>query len=377
MDPTQLIGPASPMGYPAPYWFLVLFKVLGFTLHAVPMNLWYAGLILAVLIYWRGGAHAKNWSGRLINQMPIIIAYGINLGIVPLLFTQVAYYRAFYPATILMAWPWFSIIGLLTVAYYGVYIYVTALRKDAAHLSPFRRAVGWVSALLFIAIGFLFANSFSLMVNVGAWPSLWQSTSVAGAPLGTALNVADPTLWPRWLMMFGLALTTVGAYIVVDTAFFAGKETVEYRQWAVDFALKVYTAGIVWFAVMGLWYVFGSWAAELRQIMFGGPRLILTLLTMLGPGLPWLLLVRQRRGITRTLAFFTGLAQFGVLGLNAISRQVVQNIELGHYLDVTVGQVNVQWSPLILFLLLFAGGLGVVFWMISKVVAAERRSAST
>ena len=377
MDPTQLIGPASPMGYPAPYWFLVLFKVLGFTLHTVPMNLWYAGLILAVLIYWRGGPNAKRLSGRLMNQMPIIIAYGINLGIVPLLFTQVAYYRVFYPATVLMAWPWFSIIGLLTVAYYGVYIYVTALRKGVTHLSLLRRAAGWVSALLFIAIGFLFANSFSLMTNLEAWPSLWQSTSVAGAPLGIALNVADPTLWPRWLMMFGLALTTMGAYIVVDTAFFAGKETAEYRQWAVDFALKVYATGIVWFAVMGSWYVFGTWPADLRQAMFSGPRLILTLLTMLGPGLPWLLIVAQRRRITRPLALLAGLAQFGVLGLNAVSRQVVQNIELGKYLDVTVGQVSVQWSPLILFLLLFMAGLGVVFWMVSKVVAAERRSATT
>jgi len=375
MDPTQLIGPASPLGYPAPYWFLVLFKVLGFTLHTVPMNLWYAGLILAVLIYWRGGPNAKRLSGRLMNQMPIIIAYGINLGIVPLLFTQVAYYRVFYPATILMAWPWFSVIGLLTVAYYGVYIYVTGLRKGAAQLSPLRRAAGWASAFIFIVIGFLFANSFSLMANVEAWPSLWQSTSIAGAPLGTALNIADATLWPRWLMMFGLALTTLGAYVVVDTGFFAGKEPAEYRQWAVRFALRVYTAGIIWFAVTGSWYVFGTWTAELRQAMFGGPRLILTLLTMLGPGLPWLLIVAQRRGTTRLLAFLVGLSQFGVLGLNAVSRQVVQNIELAKYLDVTAGQVNLQWSPLILFLVLFVGGLGVVAWMVSRVVAVERRSA--
>ena len=33
---------------PAPFWFIQFFKVLGFTLHAVPMNLWYAGAILAV-----------------------------------------------------------------------------------------------------------------------------------------------------------------------------------------------------------------------------------------------------------------------------------------------------------------------------------------
>ena len=341
------------------------------------MNLWYAGLILSVLIYWRGGTNAKQLSGRLFKQMPIIIAYGVNLGIVPLLFTQVAYYRVFYPATILMAWPWFSVILLLTVAYYGVYVYVTALRKGEARLTPVRRAAGWVSALFFLIIGFLFANSFSLMVNVQGWSSLWQSTSVAGAPLGIALNVADPSLWPRWLMMFGLALTTTGAYTVVDAAFFAGKETAEYRQWAVIFALKLYTVGIIWFAIMGSWYVFGTWSADLRQTMFGGPSLILTLLTMLGPGLPWLLIVAQRRGVTRRLALLTGVAQFGVLALNAVSRQIVQNTELGKYLNVTVEQVNMQWSPLVLFLVLFVAGLGVVIWMVTKVVAAERHAAPT
>ncbi|WP_205006265.1 hypothetical protein, partial [Escherichia coli] len=143
---------------------------------------------------------AQRWSARLLKQMPVIIALGVNFGIVPLLFTQVAYYRVFYPATILMAWPRFLIIILLTFAYYGVYIYVTGF-KDGAELTPFKRVAGWVSAILFVAIGFLFSNGFSLLTNLNAWPKIWQSTSVAGAPLGTALNLSDPTLLPRWLMM--------------------------------------------------------------------------------------------------------------------------------------------------------------------------------
>jgi len=376
MDPTQLLGPSSPLGYPAPFWFIELFKVLGFTLHMVPMNLWYAGLILAVLLHWRGGEHGRRWGARLLNQMPIIVAYGVNLGIVPLLFTQVAYYRVFYPSTILMAWPWFSIFGLLTLAYYGVYIYVAALRPDPPRLTPLRRVAGWAAALVFIAIGFLFANNFSLMTNLGAWPTLWQRTSVAGAATGTALNTADPTLWPRWLMMFGLALTTTAAYVIVDTGFFAGPESDAYKRWTPGFALKVYTLGIIWFAIAGTWYVFGTWQPEVRQMMFSGPLLILTVLTAVGPGLPWLLIVAQRGGVTRGLAFATGLAQFGVLALNAISRQIVQNAELGRFLDVTAEPVNLQWSPLILFLVLFVAGLGVVAWMVSKVVAATRQPAA-
>lgn len=373
MNPTDLIGPTSPLGYPAPYWFIVFFKTLGFALHTIPMNLWYAGLILAVGLHVLGGEHARRWAARLLNQMPIIIALGVNLGIVPLLFTQVAYYRVFYPSTILMAWPWFSIFGLLTIAYYGVYIYVTALRRD--RLSFLKRAVGWVAALVFIAIGFLFANNFSLMTHLEAWPGLWQGTNAAGAVTGSALNTADPTLWPRWLMMFGLALTTTAAYTVVDAAFFAGKESEAYRHWAPGFAFKLYTLGLVWFALTGTWYVFGAWRPEVRALMLGGPLLILTALTALAPGLPWLLILAQREGVTRRLAFFTGLTQFGVLALNAISRQIVQNAELSRFLDVTAEPVNLQLSPLVVFLALFVIGLGIVAWMVRQVVIAERQPA--
>lgn len=372
MNPTELIGPPSPLGYPAPYWFLVTFKVLGFTLHMGPMHLWFAGILLAMVLARWGGPEAQRWSARLMRQMPVIIALGVNFGIVPLLFTQVAYYRVFYPATILMAWPWFLIIILLTFAYYGVYIYVTGL-KDSVVLTPFKRAAGWVSAILFIVIGFLFSNGFSLMTHLSAWPQLWQETSVAGAPLGTALNTSDPTLLPRWLMMFGLALTTVAAYTVFDAGVFARRESPEYKSWAAGFAFTLYTVGLVWFAAMGSWYVFGTWPADARVQMLSMPLGILTALTALGPGLPWLLLLAQRRRITQTLAVLTALAQFGLLGLNAISRQILQNIELSKFFDVTAEPVNLQLSPLIVFLVLFVLGVGVVAWMLEKVLQAERQ----
>lgn len=371
MEPTTLMGPSSPLGYPAPYWFLILFKVLGFSLHIIPMNLWYAGIILSMLLHWRGGEHAKRLSNRLMNQMPIIVALGINFGIVPLLFIQVAYYKVFYPATVLMAWPWFTIIVLLTLAYYGVYYYAMGLRKAGSSMTPFRRIVGWVTAILFIVIGFLFSNALSLMTNVKAWPELWLKTSVAAAPLGIALNTADPTLWPRWLMMFGLALTTTGAYIVVDTGFFARSESEEYRRGAMRVALKVYTVGLLWFAVAGSWYVFGTWPMKLREMMFSGPLIVLTSLTMITPGLPWLLILLQRSGLKARLALLTGLAQLMVVVFNAISRQVVQNAELSPYLDLAAEQVNTQWSPLIAFLLLFIAGLGVVVWMLRKIASTE------
>ncbi len=129
IDPHALIDTTTAVGLPAPVWFIELFKWLGFSLHAVPMNLWYAGILVAMWLTALGNEHGRRFSARLMAQMPVIIAMGINLGIVPLLFVQVGFSRIFYPATVLMAWFWFAIIVLLLPAYYGVYVYAFGLAE--------------------------------------------------------------------------------------------------------------------------------------------------------------------------------------------------------------------------------------------------------
>jgi hypothetical protein len=373
MDATTLIGPASAIGSPAPFWFLEFFKVLGFILHMLPMHLWLAGGITAMLLSRYGSAHARRFSGRLMGQMPIIISAGVNLGIVPLLFTQVAYHRVFYPATILSAWFWFAVVFMLGVAYYGVYLYVLGLRGTAGWLKPYTGLVGWISALLFIAISLIFAQTMTLMTNVGAWQGLWEHTSVAGAPLGIALNFADPTLIPRWLMHLGLAFTTLAAYIVFDAAVFAGKESPEYRQAMPPLALKTGAFGLAVYAACGAWYVLGTLPPASKSLLAGGWTLVLFLAAGICVGLPWLINLLQLRKASLGLAAVAMVLQFIALALNAVCRQLVQNAELKPFIDVAAAPLDIQWSPLILFLLIFVAGLGVVFWMLGKVVEANRR----
>jgi hypothetical protein len=372
MDPHLLIKVSDAAGVPAPYWFVQLFKVLGMTLHMVPMNLWYAGILLAMLLYVRGGEHARRFSARLMSQMPVIVALGVNLGIVPLLFLQAAYNKVFYPATIMMAWFWLSIIAMLIPAYYGVYAYSFGLRRPEG-LSLVRRATGWLAALLFVGIGFVFANALSLMTRVSAWPELFAGHSMAGAALGTALNTSDATFWPRWLLMFGLALGTTAAWSLVEAAWFARRESDDYRRWVKRFATWLYVASFAWAAVAGSWYVLGTWSPEVRQTMFAWPMVLLTLVTGAAPALPlaWLVLRRGLPVLSRAEATWLGLGQVGVLAVNAVSRQIVQNRELRGFLDVARQPTAVQWSPLVVFLALFVAGLALVVWMLSQVVKAE------
>ena len=168
-------------GLPAPYWFIQLFKVLGFILHSVPMHLWLAGLPIAIILLLIGGINGQVFARRLLKQMPVIMAMGINLGIVPLLFIQAAYYKVFYPSTILIAWHWLGILALVLPAYYLLYLtasLVDAGRKWLPALS------GCGASLLLVSAGLIFASAWTLMASPESWTELWRTKSVAGAATG-------------------------------------------------------------------------------------------------------------------------------------------------------------------------------------------------
>ncbi len=383
MNPQDLIAPSSPLGNPAPFWFITFFKVLGFILHMIPMNIWYAGMLLIAIFATFGKNHSEQLAHRLSRSMPIIVAMGINLGIVPLLFTQVGYPQFYYPAGDLIGWPWLSVIFFLIFAYYGVYVYSLSVRNIKK--TKFAIASAWVSSILFIIIGFLFANNFSLMVNVDEWVKIFNTTNVAGAVTGRALNISDPTLFPRWLMMFGIAMMTTAIYILIDASQFKKSSTTQqYKVWAMKFAFILFSLGMVWFAVTGSWYIFGALDRFTFESAINSPLITgLFILTALSPGATWLILllmfIRGKSNLlpSKSLVALSALAQFVVIALNAVSRQWVQNTELLRYRDVTKEIVNTQWSPMIVFLCLFVVGLGVVAWMIFKVMAIEKAAVNS
>ena len=209
---------------------------------------------------------------------------------------------------------------LLIPAYYGVYAYAGGLRRKEAVANPkkpappagsaepqprmaiWRIAAGWIAAIFFICIGFLFANGLSLMDHVGRWPELWEHHSLSGAALGTALNIGDATLLPRWLMMFGLALGTTAVWLLVDVFFLTGNNADDaYRSWAVGFARKLYTVAMIWVAAAGTWYLSAHGQAELRGAMFAWPLVALTVVTAVATGLPWTLMMIINRYPQRRL----------------------------------------------------------------------------
>ena len=80
--------------------------------------------------------------------------------------------------------------------------------------------------------------------------------------------------------------------------------------------------------------------------MFQSTWVVLTVATAAAPGLVWVLLWLARKregGIGPGWASLIGLAQFGVLGINAASRQVVQHLEFSPYFDIWKQPTATQW----------------------------------
>lgn len=360
---------------PAPFWFIQFFKVLGFVLHMIAMNLWLVGMALAVVLLRRPGP-ARRFAFRLGRQMPVIVAFGVNLGIVPLLFIQVGYPWAFYPATVLTAWFWISIIGLLIVAYYGVYAFAFGLRDESRPMASWRWFSGFIAAILFLVLGVLFSNGLSMMAAPERWKDVWLAQQVAGAATGTGYNLADSSLWHRWSMVLGMALMTTAVWAALDALFFDRQSSAEYRVWAARFAFWTGLIGSAIYGLAGTGYVFACWPKELFKYMWSDWRLVVTLATGLSPGLVILCLFSFRqRGLSTLGVLAAALAQLAVLGLNGVSRQVVQNFELASVVRPWAIPQKPDWGPMLLFLVTFALGVIVLAWMLKQVIDTERKTS--
>jgi hypothetical protein len=372
----------DPLGLPAPAWLLFGLKVFGFWLHMFFMNLWLAGLLVGLVLSRRDGP-AGDAARSMLRAMPIVIALGINAGIVPLLFLQVLYPQFFYTSTVLQAWSWVAIIGILIFAYYGVYVYV--LGTKAGRTDRWVTGAGWLAATLFLIIGVIFTAEMRLLTAPDDWLYLTRP-NVAGAVLGTHLAVGSTSLL-RYAMMFGMALATTGAYIALDTEVFRGGGSSTTTGGAASPAdMTTAPAGASRGAVPRL--VFGL--TILGLVVFGAAALLYlpsvqafigdsTWRTLAGAG-PGLAAVAAAFYLARPgkgTAIILVVVQAASLLLNAITRQLVQAREIGTAFDLSATPVNTQISPIVLFLGTLVVGLGVMGWLLTTYVRAARAAPAS
>ncbi len=330
-------------------WFQGLLNVT-FVLHLIMMNLMLGGVIICFFDQVRGST--SELDRFIVAKLPFSIAFTVNFGVAPLLFLQVLYGHFIYTSSVLMAWPWLSVIAFLIIGYYGVYIYGIKWEK----LGTARGFVSGIVACSFLLIAFIFVNNMTLMQVPQTWPRYFDN------PTGLLLNLGDPTLWPRYL------------HFVLSSTAVAGLALALYGDWHVRRGKKEKNTmrhlGLRWFIGstlcqigVGLWF-FKTLPPEVRSFSGSQAAWLFTLflsLSILGTLLSIIMALGRRVRtaaviIVATIAFMVGV------------REIVRVQYLAPSFNLTDLPLTPQYSPMLVFLLFFAAGMALVWYMVRLVI---------
>ena len=156
----------DPMPLPAPVWLLRTLLLLTFFLHVLFMNCLFGGTAVALVCTMRrkSSPFSARLAGDIGRMLPSVFAFTITLGVAPLLFLQVMYGQFLYSSSILIGAAWLAIIGMVVLAYYGVYFF--SMNEPGGKTT----AVLAVVVLLLASIAFVYSNNFTLMLAPERWP---------------------------------------------------------------------------------------------------------------------------------------------------------------------------------------------------------------
>jgi len=360
----------DPIPLPAPVWLFKALHVLTLALHFISVEMLLGALLVAAWLNFLGasrrGTPASNLqlnaAAVIARRLPIVMTYVINLGVPPLLFAQVLYGRALYTSSVLIGMYWIAVVFLLMACYWLLYRFAAGAEAG--------RPAWWMGALAYLlaaVIARIYSTNMTLMLRPEVWQAMYSTTAA-----GTGLPPYDPTLVPRWLFMLtggfwvaglwllwlagrstieapvrhylasqGGRLAAVMALVQVALAFVVlGAQPAEVRSGlAGHLVYKI--AGLLWLATVAGVFLFGAWAAlkkpDSRAV--GYVSMVLTLVAMLA-------MTVYRDGL-RDLTLLSK-------GYDVWDRTVVTN-----------------WSVVVIFLVVFVGGLAGVGWLVSVMMRAK------
>jgi hypothetical protein len=353
---TAVIPQADPLPLPAPPWLLRLLLVVTFFLHTLAMNFVLGGSLYVALSRKRGVGvvGVRSWIAKV---MPTMVATAVTLGVAALLFAQTLYGRVLFSGSVIIAWWWFAVIPLLIAAYYGTYL--LAFRHGRVG-----KTAATVVAFFFVAIAFVYVNNMSLMIR----PEAFLGLHIA-EPRGFNLNLADPTLAPRFLHMLLSALAVTGAVIALYGLTIARREPVKaaavMRQGARWFlgatALNI-VAGIGWLAAL---------PHPLRRSFLGGDAgatASMWIGTLFGLAAFAAMVIAARADQPATGVRVALWALGATIFVMVIARDQLRVVSLRAAGFRMTSWVEPQWGVIALFLVLFVAGIATTVWMASLII---------
>ena len=128
---------AFPFGFPLPTAFYMILYIATLILHVVFMNYVLAGTAVMAAAHLRSGSRGSGESTKILREwLPFMLSGAITAGVAPLLFLQILYKREYYTANLLLFNRWMSILPLLIIGFYALYLLKSKWLT---------RRAGWVS----------------------------------------------------------------------------------------------------------------------------------------------------------------------------------------------------------------------------------------
>jgi len=356
-----VIPDADPTPLPAPIFLLKLLMILTFVLHIIAMNITVGGGVIAVVAGLRAKTNDKfsRLSRSLANVFPFSVAATITLGVAPLLFLQVMYGQLFYTSSVIIAWPWISVIPILIIGYYGFYWFAFKGGEGGKGVG-----VAMMSVVLFMLIGFIYVNNMSLAIMPEKFFAKYTSD-----PRGLNLFLEAPFVIPRFLH-FMVGATAVGGLFVAILGWVAMKKDPEWRKWTVQLGSKWFLFATMAQILVGIWFLL-SLPSD-KMMLFMGQNILATVLFVLALalGIAALIIISRatKKEISQKLFFTgTGLAVVTVVFM-ILMRDILRIAFLDPSFQLSALSVKTQVGPLVLFLVTFVLGLGVMYYMLSKLI---------
>lgn len=360
----------DPIPLPAPVWLFKLLHIVTLALHFVAVELLLGGLLVAVVLsLFRGSPNARVAARAIARRLTIVMTYVINLGVPPLLFSQVLYGRALYTSSVLIGLYWIGVVFLLMAVYWCLYKFTYRLEagKSGWH-------IGLLAWLLAGSVARILSTNMTLMLRPEDWHNLY-----AGSAAGAYLPTGDPTTTPRWLMMLAGGLFLSGLwllYLAARKTFTADEQKFVARLGGAVAAL----CGLVYLAA-GLraaavqpgavhaflanppaGYEFYSFYALAGKLWIALVALAIVL------GLVAAVARIAATWLAWTAVLLAVLIEFSLV----IYRDAVRDLTLlSKGYDVWNRAVVTNWGVVGLFLVVFVAGLGTIGWLVS--VAARAR----
>ncbi|MCF8412743.1 MAG: hypothetical protein K9G44_04945 [Melioribacteraceae bacterium] len=358
MDIQTIIPSVDPISLPAPYWLFKLLLIVTFVLHIIAMNIVFGGSIIAYVAKLKGKTNDnfKKLYSDLAKKLPTFLAATITLGVAPLLFLQVIYGQYFYTSSAIIGWPWFLVIILLIIAYYGFYIIAFKGSENNKYL-------GWIlllSSFCIVLIGFIYSNNLTLMST----PQFW-SQKYFRDPTGMNLNLNEYTLIPRYLHFVTAAIAVGGLFVAILGVFKWGAEK-DYAKFLINFGGKWFTYATMLQFVVGILYLIILPKEQMMTFMGENIFATVSFLVALTAALGSIFIIfssTKNEDPRKGIYIGTSLLVL-VLVFMSIMRDSLRDSYLSEYFNPDLFLTATQWDVLGIFLFLFLGGIALWIFML-------------